>query len=197
MYRARREFTRFPYTTLFRSAKKVDEPGNTVPGFILGTPSYMAPEQARGEAASPAVDVYGVGAILYECLTGRPPFNAATPLETLAQVEDDDPVPPRNLQPRLPRDLETICLHCLRKEPEKRYRTVGGLVEDLRRFQAGEPILVRPAGPIERTGKWIRRHSAVTAAGLFVVVSVLAAGWLIHWNIARDRERRVEALMDR
>jgi CHASE3 domain sensor protein len=109
---------------------------------------------------------------MYECLAGRPPFKAANPLDTILQVVGDDPVPVRQLQPKVPSDLETICLKCLRKEPRKRYDSAAMLAEDLRRFQAGEPILGRPAGRVERTAKWVKRHPAGAAA---LAVSVIAA----------------------
>ncbi len=136
----------------FGLAKRLDSPsGQTQSGAILGTPSYMAPEQAGGARdVGPATDVYALGAILYELLTGRPPFRAATPLDTVMQVVGDEPVPPARLRPRLPRDLETICLKCLEKEPAKRYGSARGLAEDLRRFLAHEPIRARPTGAVER-----------------------------------------------
>src|SRR5439155_27170790 len=129
-------------------------------GMLLGTASYMAPEQAEGRSRqiSPATHVYALGAILYEMLTGRPPFRAETPLETLLQVQAVEPVPPSRLRPKLPRDLATICLKCLEKEPERRYASAAALAEDLRHFQAGKPITARPAGTLERTWRWCRRN---------------------------------------
>src|SRR5262245_25741705 len=142
-------------------------------GDRVGTPSYMAPEQAMGKASmiGPAVDIYSLGTLLYELLTGRPPFRGETPTETELQVIYQEPVPPSRLNARVPRDLETICLKCLQKAPERRYTTATALAEDLRRFQRGEPIAARPAGLLERTGKWVRRHptpSAVLAASLII-----------------------------
>jgi hypothetical protein len=162
-----------PKLTDFGLAKRVEAgPGLTQTGVILGTPSYMAPEQARGESkkVGPAADVYALGAILYECLTGRPPFKGPTSLDTLLQVLHNDPVPPAQLQPRTPRDLETICLKCLHKEPSRRYATAEDLAEDLRRFQAGEPILARPVGRAERALKWARRRPAAAALLLSLVL---------------------------
>src|SRR5262249_33157401 len=127
----------------FGLARKLDdESGQTRSGVVLGTPSYMAPEQAsgRGHAAGPLADVYALGAILSECLAGRPPFRAADLLETLEQVRLQEPVPVRQLNPAVPSDLETICLKCLQKEPGRRYAGAEELAEDLRRFQAGEPV---------------------------------------------------------
>jgi WD40 repeat protein len=153
-----------PKITDFGLAKRLDRPGNTQTGAVMGTPSYMAPEQAAGRKdVGPAADVYALGAILYELLTGRPPFKAATPLDTLLQVVSDEPVPVRRLQPKVPRDLETICHHCLAKEPKKRYADAAALAEDLRRFQAGEPVRARPVGWAERAWRWCKRYPAVAA----------------------------------
>lgn len=139
----------------------------------------MAPEQAEGSSSQvgAATDVYALGAVLYELLTGRPPFHAPTAMETLAQVKANDPVPPSHVQPGLPRDLETVCLHCLEKAPARRYATAEALAEDLRRHLAGETIRARSTSVWERGLKWSRRHPAlatalgVTAAALVLLVA--------------------------
>jgi tetratricopeptide (TPR) repeat protein len=166
-----------PKVTDFGLAKRLDAgTGQTTTGDILGTPPYMAPEQAHGRkgAVGPWTDVYALGAILYEMLTGRPPFNGATVWETLEQMATLDPVPPSQLQVRVPRDLEVICLKCLAKEPARRYARAADLAEDLRRFQAGEPIRARPAPLWERVWKWARRHPALTVAGGAALLSIVA-----------------------
>jgi WD40 repeat protein len=165
-------------------------------GDVLGTPSYMAPEQAEGKAGliTAAVDVYGLGAILYEALTGRPPFAAATADATLGQVRRDEPVPPRRLQPTVPRDLETICLKCLRKEAGRRYATAQDLADDLRRFQAGEPVRARPVGMGERVVVWCRRKPfpAALLTSVAFLVLLLAVGTPLAaflWHEQRDEAR--------
>jgi serine/threonine protein kinase/WD40 repeat protein len=176
-----------PKITDFGLARKLDEDrssaaggehraGQTQTGAIMGTPSYMAPEQAGGRSKEigPAVDVYALGAILYELLTGKPPFKAATPLDTVLQVISDEPAPPSQLQSKTPRDLETVCLKCLRKEPAKRYRDALALAEDLQRFQNDEPISARPPGRRERFARWCRKNPW-RAAGLFVSSVLFAA----------------------
>jgi len=166
-----------PKITDFGLAKKLDDVGQTASGTIMGTPSFMSPEQAGGKSKEigPAADVYALGAILYKLLTGRPPFKAATALDTVLQVMSDEPVAVRQLQPKTPRDLETICLKCLRKEPGKRYATALELAEDLHRFLNDEPISARPAGRLERARRWCQRNPARTiAAGLALLVLVAA-----------------------
>jgi WD40 repeat protein/predicted Ser/Thr protein kinase len=165
-----------PKITDFGLAKQLEaEAQHTQSGTLLGTPAYMAPEQAAGKArdVSPRTDVYALGAILYDLLTGRPPFRADTPLATLRQVLDADPVPPRRLQPHVPDDLETICLKCLRKDAARRYASAEELADDLGRFLAGEPIRARPVGLAERAVKWARRRPARAA-----LLAVCALGLL-------------------
>ncbi len=161
--------------TDFGLAKKLDVTGQTESGAIMGTPSYMAPEQAGGKSkeVGPLVDVYALGAMLYELLTGRPPFKAATPLDTVLQVLSDEPVPPRQLQSKTPRDLESVCLKCLRKEPGKRYATAQELAEDLHRFQAGQPVRARRLGIVERGWRWCRRNPVVAGLTAPIVVILL------------------------
>jgi hypothetical protein len=186
------------------AADPADGPGGAAPpsplpvtrsGVILGTPSYMAPEQAGGKSGTvgPACDVYALGAILYELLTGRPPFGAATPLDTVMQVVAEEAVPPRRLAPGVPRDLETICLKCLEKEPAKRYGSAGELADDLERYLAGEPIVARPLGPASRLLRWAGRQPALatTLVALAVfyfnhllclfVFRVPGEGGYFHW----------------
>jgi tetratricopeptide (TPR) repeat protein len=174
-----------PKITDFGLAKQLDEAGGqTCSGAIMGTPSYMAPEQAEGRIKDigPRTDVYALGAILYELLTGRPPFNGATALDTLVLVKTEEPVPPRRLQPRISRDLETICLKCLRKEADKRYISAEALAQDLDRFLEDKPILARPVPVWERTLKWARRRPAQAALIVTVALALLGAvgGTLVY-----------------
>jgi eukaryotic-like serine/threonine-protein kinase len=171
--------------TDFGLAKRLEgDSSQTRSGSILGTPSYMSPEQARGETHSvgPAADQYALGAILYELLTGRPPFQGTSVLDTLDQVRKKEPVPPSQLQPKMPRDIETICLKCLEKEPARRYHDVAALAEDLHRFRAGKPILARPVSAPERLWRWCLRNKGVAALGaavlllMMTVAAVLAVG---------------------
>lgn len=164
-----------PKITDFGLAKLLDEDKErTRSGMVVGTPNYMAPEQVRRDAGliGPATDVHALGAILYEMLTSVTPFRAVGVLETLDQVLHEDPLPPRQLQGDIPLDLETICLKCLRKEPDRRYRSALDLAEDLRRFQAGEPVLARPMGQAERTWRWCRRRPALATLMATVVAFV-------------------------
>ena len=150
----------------FGLAKRVDDDSSqTQSGTILGTPSYMAPEQAGGKnrEIGPAADIYSLGAILYELLVGRPPFKAGNPIDTVRQVIEQEPVPPRQLEPRVPHDLETICLKCLEKDPARRFASAAELADDLRRFVDGDPILARPTPAWERAWKWGKRRPAIVA----------------------------------
>src|SRR5262249_35726307 len=151
-----------------------DDARQTRSGAVMGTPSYMAPEQARGETdrVTALADVYALGAILYECLSGRPPFKAATVHETLRQGIEEEAVSPRGLDPAVPRDLETVCLKCLHKEPSRRYAGAAELAEDLWRFQEGRLVVARPVGRVERAWRWCRRNRAVAALIVVLVVGV-------------------------
>jgi hypothetical protein len=187
-----------PKITDFGLAKHLDSNADhTSTGTIMGTPSYMAPEQAGGRSREigPAVDVYALGAILYEMLTGRVPFLAETPLDTLMRVLADEPVPPRRLEPRLPHDLETICLKCLEKEPRRRYASAQALADDLERYLHGEAIWARPPGPIGRLLRWASRQPAFAATLLALslyyamhllflfVMHVPGQGGSYHWGV--------------
>ena len=165
-----------PKVADFGLAKLLDaDSGRTVSGEPVGTPSYMAPEQAEGRSKNvgPVADVYALGAILYEMLTGRPPFLGESQIETLRLVCSTEPVPPKQSRPDIPRDLETICLKCLDKEPTKRYASAGLLAEDLRRFLDHRPITARPVGPAGRLRRWSRRNPWVAALSAAVLVSLL------------------------
>jgi tetratricopeptide (TPR) repeat protein/tRNA A-37 threonylcarbamoyl transferase component Bud32 len=160
---------------------------------ILGTPSFMAPEQARGDSAAigPAADVYGLGAVLYDALTGRPPFRGESTADTLYQLVTEDPIPPRRIDRRVPRDLETICLKCLEKDPRRRYASAWALADDLRRALDGEPIRARSVGVVERGVKWARRRPA--AAALIALAVMTANGALGSGALyARHEARRAE-----
>ncbi|HEX5269770.1 MAG TPA: hypothetical protein VFW33_04745, partial [Gemmataceae bacterium] len=165
-------------------------------GTVVGTPEYMAPEQAGDKAAAgPAVDVYALGAILYALLTGRPPFQAPSSLETLLLLKTQDPVPVVRLQPGTPRDLGTVCLKCLGKDPARRYASALDLVDDLRRFLGGVPVRGRPVGLPARASKWVRRRPAVAGLLLALVLVALTGFGLVtwQWGRAEDKATREEA----
>jgi serine/threonine protein kinase/WD40 repeat protein len=184
-----------PKITDFGLAKNLAEERTlrTQTGAFVGTPSYTSPEQATGERnIGPAADIYALGAILYEALTGRPPFKAETPMETLLQVREAEPVPPLRLQPKLPRDVETICLKCLRKEPVQRYPSAAALADDLHRFLRGEPIHARRTSLPGRAWRWCRRNPAIallagSVAALLVIMTLAASGvaWWLNDQLGR------------
>ncbi|MHB1425463.1 MAG: protein kinase domain-containing protein [Gemmataceae bacterium] len=179
-----------PKITDFGLAKHLDVQSQTRTGAIIGTPSYMAPEQAEGRthAIGPATDVYGLGAIFYEMLTGRPPFESESSLTTIRKLLGEDPLPPSHMHRKVPRDLETICLKCLEKDPAKRYSSAEALADDLQRFLSNQPIEARPLGWWGRSVKWVRRHpSKATVAGILILTSItlLTFGGIYHFRLER------------
>jgi serine/threonine protein kinase len=165
-----------PRITDFGLAKTIrGDRGLTATGQVMGTPGYMPPEQASGRIGQigPAADVYAMGAILYCLLTGRPPFQAASPTDTILQVLEKEPVPPRDLNASVPRDLETIALKCLQKEPRRRYAAACDLADDLKRYLSGQPITARPVGRPERLWRWCRRNPALAAMMCTVALLLL------------------------
>jgi eukaryotic-like serine/threonine-protein kinase len=188
-----------PKITDFGLAKRLEETGQTETGQVLGSPSYIPPEQAQGlsKNVGPTADVYALGAILYETLTGRPPFKGTSPLDTVMQVLHDEPVPPSRLSPHVPRDLETICLKCLTKEPHRRYSTALALAEDLDRYLANQPVRARRTPPLEKGLKWARRrptYSALGAVGILIAACALVAAWRSHADhAAHVRQMRAQA----
>jgi WD40 repeat protein/tRNA A-37 threonylcarbamoyl transferase component Bud32 len=190
-----------PKITDFGLAKRLDSvDGPTLTGNIVGTPSYMSPEQAAGKSKriGPPTDVYALGVILYEMLIGNPPFNAESAWDTIVMVTSADPVPPRRLQPKVPVDLETICLKCLDKDPAKRYSSADALAEDLRRFLAGEPILARPIGVWGRTVKWARRRpalAALVAVSITALLLLFGGGLVYHAQLRRALDENQQQLV--
>jgi tetratricopeptide (TPR) repeat protein len=191
----------------FGLARRLDERPITRSGIPMGTPNYMAPEQALGltDSIGPAADIYALGAILYEVLTGRPPFQENTSAETLRQVVEQEPLPPSRCNVTVPRDLEVICLKCLRKEPHRRYPSAAALAQDLGRFDRGEPITARPTGLLERSARWLGRRRVQVAAlalGTLLGVALVGAGfWLkseheAGVNRERDRVRLAQTRLD-
>jgi tRNA A-37 threonylcarbamoyl transferase component Bud32 len=195
--------TGVPKISDFGLAKQLDDPNATAEGTVMGSACFMAPEQVSGKTSEigPAADVYALGAILYQSLTGRPPFLAETVLEIYSRVVNEDPVAPRRLQSHIPRALETICLKCLQKAPQRRYASAATLAEDLRRFRMSEPIRARRAGLLERLWLWSRRHPGVASLVVVLAAVVLAAivGLTLLWRHAetarRDADRAHELLM--
>ncbi len=187
-----------PHVTDFGLAKRVEgDSSQTRTGAVVGTPSYMPPEQALGrKGLTTAADVYALGAILYELLTGRPPFKGETPLDTLLQVAEREPVRPRLLGAQADRDLETVCLKCLHKDPQKRYGSAEALAEDLERWRHGEPILARPVGRLERGWRWCRRNPAVASLVLLVFLT-LAGGATVAGLFAVQTEQARKATAER
>jgi serine/threonine-protein kinase len=197
-----------PHVSDFGLAKRLSLTGSpdgtaglTQTGDLVGTPSYMAPEQARGDqrAVTVATDVYGLGAILYELLTGRPPFRGAGVLDTLNQIRERAPVPPSQVRRGIDRDLETVCLKALDKEAGRRYASVRAMADDLRRYLAGEPVLARATGPFGHAWRWCRRHRAL--AGLSLALAVALVGGLVsvtwQWQRAEGNSRRAEENFER
>ncbi|HMF11500.1 MAG TPA: serine/threonine-protein kinase, partial [Gemmataceae bacterium] len=183
-----------PKITDFGLAKLVDgQDGHTRTGSVLGTPSYMAPEQALGQnrAIGPPADIYALGSILYETVTGRPPFVGGTPMDVIVRLANEDPEPPSRVRPGVPRDLETICLKCLEKVPRKRYASALDFAEDLHRFLAHESVLARPATYWERGVKWVRRHPVRTVTILCLLLATLAlSGQAAYQSFAHARSER-------
>jgi tetratricopeptide (TPR) repeat protein len=185
-----------PKITDFGLAKRLGEKQDqTQTGAILGTPCYMAPEQAQGDprAVGPLADVYALGAILYEMLTTHPPFEGKSTLEIIDQVRTRDPVAPSRLREKMPRDLEVICLKCLEKEPGKRYASAEDLAKDLNRFLEGMPIQARRAGRRERLVKWAKRRPALAGLIALALGAVVAISGLTAWKVIGDH-RAAEAL---
>lgn len=185
-----------PLVADFGLARLMHAPsGGTISGSAIGTPAYMAPEQAMGSTVTTAVDIYSLGAVLFHLLTNQPPFSGETPMETLRQVAGGEVPDPRKLVPGLDRDLATICLKCMNSDPLRRYHTASDLADDLERWLRDEPVLARPAGTLERITKWSRRHPAAAALAVFSTVAAAAFIILLGVGTLALRREKNEALL--